>query len=316
MSELIAFFADEYLAKFAGMHYRWNFPEANTEFLMNEWDRVMYPSIHVHGSLEAKRETLEWSRKASSAFSSTLPMLGVNDETIPAIEDQFLHLLLSLNEHLTAHQYIMGSRPCLADFALIGPLYAHLYRDPASGLLMKSKAPRVAEYVEALVFEVFPLNNVKVTETEGKFAFTEVKPPYEFIGNDVIPESLFPIIQMFLNDNFPMLEQTVDLLREYRKSCDLKKEIPRVIGMVDGTVNGVACSKAAFAFDVWKLQNLLKVLERASAEKRTEVTALLEAFGEKGREFDKFSMNDVQVFKETNKKCKGSTLYFAPAIKL
>jgi hypothetical protein len=36
----------------------------------------------------------------------------------------------------------------LADFALLGPLYAHLYRDAVSGFALRTGRPLVAEWVE------------------------------------------------------------------------------------------------------------------------------------------------------------------------
>eukprot|EP00959_Pyramimonas_sp_CCMP1952_P409564 8583323-Pyramimonas_sp.AAC.2 len=39
------------------------------------------------------------------------------------------------------------SRPSLGDVALMGPFYAHLYRDPVPGHLMKTRAPLVARWV-------------------------------------------------------------------------------------------------------------------------------------------------------------------------
>ena len=50
------------------------------------------------------------------------------DGSQEAIERSFEALLDLLTEHFMAHEYLLGDRPCLADFAMMGPLYAHLYR--------------------------------------------------------------------------------------------------------------------------------------------------------------------------------------------
>jgi len=52
---------------------------------------------------------------------------------------------------LETHDFLFGARPNLAEFTLYGPLYAHLYRDPESGAIMKAKAPRVAAWTERLL---------------------------------------------------------------------------------------------------------------------------------------------------------------------
>ena len=51
---------------------------------------------------------------------------------------------------VNAIAYLLGGRPCLADFAFMGPMYAHLYRDPYPSVIMKNVSPRVAEWVERM----------------------------------------------------------------------------------------------------------------------------------------------------------------------
>lgn len=39
-----------------------------------------------------------------------------------------LTVMERLEAHLDVHDYILGGRPCLADFSLLGPLYGHIFR--------------------------------------------------------------------------------------------------------------------------------------------------------------------------------------------
>jgi len=77
-------------------------------------------------------------------------MLGITEETRGCIEHSYEAFLDEFSAHLQQHKFLLGGRPCLADFAFYGPLYAHLYRDPASGEVMKSRAPKVVKWVERL----------------------------------------------------------------------------------------------------------------------------------------------------------------------
>ena len=72
-------------------------------------------------------------------------------ETRAAIEESYEALLAELSAHFARHDYLFGSRPSIGDYGLIGPLYAHNYRDPKSGEMMKATAPRVARWVERMV---------------------------------------------------------------------------------------------------------------------------------------------------------------------
>ena len=105
------------------MHYRWNYPE-NRHFITHEWVRAMDPLVKPTYFDDACKR----ASKSMSKFANSLPILGVNDELLPAIENDYLHFLKLLENHFKLHSYILGDRPSFADFALMGPLYAHLFR--------------------------------------------------------------------------------------------------------------------------------------------------------------------------------------------
>ena len=138
---LFELYADEWLVVPA-MHYRWSLPE-NRAFAIQEFGRLSAPNA----SPEEQRAVGE---KLSGPFAGALPHLGVTDATIPAIETSYRELLADFSTHLAEHPYLLGSRPTRGDFALFGPLYAHLYRDPASGRFMQAVAPEVAGWVERM----------------------------------------------------------------------------------------------------------------------------------------------------------------------
>jgi glutathione S-transferase len=79
-----------------------------------------------------------------------LPALGVpTDELATAWEDATLQFLGLFEQHLMAgHDFGLGGRPSIADFGVLGPLYAHLYRDPVPSLLLRTRYPLVAAWCE------------------------------------------------------------------------------------------------------------------------------------------------------------------------
>ena len=59
--------------------------------------------------------------------------LGCTEATLPSWSAMQQRLLEALESHLEAHDYVLGGRPSLADYALLGPIYVHFYRDPVAG---------------------------------------------------------------------------------------------------------------------------------------------------------------------------------------
>ncbi|HTU61240.1 MAG TPA: glutathione S-transferase family protein, partial [Polyangiales bacterium] len=134
-------YADEWLV-IPAMHYRWNVPE-NRAFALAEFGRLSAPDA-------TEAEQLKIGESLAGPFAGALPALGVLPQAVHAIEQSYLAFLTDFDRHLAEHAFLLGQRPCIGDFALYGPLFAHLYRDPASGRLMREHAPRVADWVERM----------------------------------------------------------------------------------------------------------------------------------------------------------------------
>ena len=74
--------------------------------------------------------------------------LGVTWETVAAWEASAKNVLRILEAHLADHDFILGGRSSVADYGLLGPLYAHLWRDPVPGAMIKRDYPRVERWVQ------------------------------------------------------------------------------------------------------------------------------------------------------------------------
>ena len=48
---------------------------------------------------------------------------------------------MALERHLEQHDYVLGGRPSLADFSLLGPIYVHFCRDPVAGFDLRTRFP-------------------------------------------------------------------------------------------------------------------------------------------------------------------------------
>ncbi|MEP5937856.1 MAG: glutathione S-transferase family protein [Erythrobacter sp.] len=245
---LLECFGDEWLV-IPAMHYRWNY---NEEWIYGEFGRSMAPDAPAD-------QHITIGKAIGERFRGFVPMLGINEETIPAVEASYEALLADLDAHFQAHDFLFGTRPSIGDYGLIGPLYAHLYRDPASGEIMKRLAPNVAQWVERMV---------------------EVHQPQsgEFLPDDAIPETLLPILRRMMDEQLPNLLRIAELTTEWG-TASAERELPRAVGMAEYTLGDVQSAKLATPFSLWMLQRALDCLDAMDKDGQDACAQLLESVG-------------------------------------
>jgi glutathione S-transferase len=74
--------------------------------------------------------------------------LGVGPTQAQAVQADFKHLLAVLCEHFTQQPFLLGTRPCLADFALAGASKAHFITDPEPRSWLGEQAGALTAYTE------------------------------------------------------------------------------------------------------------------------------------------------------------------------
>jgi glutathione S-transferase len=271
VSLLMEVYGDEWLV-IPAMHYRWNFPEKNEKFIYTAFGSMVLP----RGPKFIQRFL---GKKVGAKFKGFVPRLGITTNNIPALEASYEQLLADLNVHFKEHDFLLGGRPSIGDFGLIGPLYAHLYRDPAPGELMKRIAPEVCKWVERMNSEELP---------QG-----------EFLSNDEIPETLMPVLKRMASEQLPVLMDTDKRLSEWRKENKEAKEVERFIGMHKFRVEGVEAERAVLPFSLWMFKRPVDFYQ--SLSDKSDVDALLtnSGFGSSlstGLTNDMNKSNNVVVF--------------------
>ncbi len=246
-SLLLETFGDEWLV-IPAMHYRWNY---NEEWVYGEFGKVALPN-------GTETEQYEAGRKRGSGFKGLVPVLGINPITIPAVETSYEALLADLNAHFAEHPFLFGSRPSVGDYGLIGPLYAHNYRDPASGEIMRRIAPRVAEWVERMIAPE-PLSG-------------------EFLDGDTVPDTLTPVLARMMSEHMPYLAKVASMLGEWAP-MNKGAELPRALGMAPFEIEGVGGERLAFPFSLWMLQRSLDYIVTLGGSDRAACEDLLRECG-------------------------------------
>lgn len=251
VSLLFEVYADEWLV-IPAMHYRWNYPAMNSDFIYREFGSMALPKM-------------PWfiqkfiGKKVGSKFKGFVPKLGIHEHNIDALEKSYVALLGDLQKHFEQHDFLLGGRPSIGDFGLMGPLYAHLYRDPAPGKLMRKKAPALCDWVRRM-------NNEQAYLQQG-----------EWLANDDVPDTLIPILQRMASEHLPVIQDTDRLLDEWRQANSEAKEVKRFIGMHTFTVEGIEAERVVLPYCLWMFQRPLDFYQ--SLEDTAQVDELLSITG-------------------------------------
>ncbi|HFE46080.1 MAG TPA: glutathione S-transferase family protein [Nannocystis exedens] len=236
-SALIDLFADEWLPM-AALHYRWSIP-ANKRFALHEFASSALP--HLPGPL-----ALRLVRPMAAKMQSYLPLLGVTSTTAPGVEETVQQTLQAAEQTLCQHPYLLGDRPCTADFSLFGPLWAHLYRDPGTTALF-DPFPALVRWMKRLQSGSHP----------------EIG---DFLPNDQIPTSLLPLFDCILQDQLPWIHSLVHAIDAYCESHANATRVPRSLGTAGFQIRGREGERKLVTFVQWKAQRARQAYEDAAGK--------------------------------------------------
>ena len=250
---LMEVYGDEWL-KLPAMHYRWNH---NTDWIIGEFGRLSAPHLDAAGQRAVGEKTCK-------PFRGSLPMLGVTERTFAAVEASYEALLGELDAHFAVHDYLLGSRPSIGDFGLFGPLYAHQYRDPASGALMQRIAPNVVSWVQRLC---------KPTPLDG-----------DFLVADEVPDTLLPILARMMREQLPVIFDTMRALGDWVAANPNEATLPRSVGMHEFTLEAgqptqATEQRAIQPFLQWMWQRPFDAFHSLDESAQRSVTELLALVG-------------------------------------
>ncbi len=249
VSRLFELFADEWLP-IISMHTRWDIEE-NRRFAEAEFARCALPWLPGFVGRRAVRSTVSKMAGYRSTF-------GITEATGPEIDAWTAELLDTLDTHLGQHPYLLGGRPCLGDFALYGPLYAHVWRDPGSRELVASRAHLLA-WIE------------RMREPDGR--------PGDFLADDAIPDALVPILARMFTEQFPVLRETVATLSDWIDAHPDATKVPRGLGTLSFRLGEATAERTIMSYQQWQLQRPLDLYHSLVGEDRVRVDAFLDRTG-------------------------------------
>lgn len=242
---LLELYADEFLI-LPAMHYRWGTPQGVAEAV----------DAFIAASGDAER-----ARRFASTMGGSLQMLGVTEQTAPVIEAHLFDLLDRLEALFADQPFLLGEQMSLADCALLGPLYAHLYLDLLPGPLLRRRAPRTAHWIERM-------NHPQPDTFRG------------FRGNDDLHPSLIAILHLVGGDAVPVILATV---RDFETWADAQSdtpiEPPRAVGIHQTELRGVAMPRYTSPYTLWMVQRPLYAYQALDQDGRAAVDRALRGSG-------------------------------------
>lgn len=247
---LLELYGDEWLI-IPAMHYRWSVLDQQREFILSEFGKLSAPDASYE-------EQIAIGERTSRAFSGMVPALGITEHTIPGIEAAYLAFLDQLDQHLARYDFLLGSRPSIGDYGFMGPLYAHLGRDPVPLALMQSRAPHVHAWVQRMNNPA-PLSGA-------------------FLADDAIPDTLLPILATLCKDQLP---DVLDVIAHNSAWLQANPggSIPRFLGMHPFTTGSATGERAISSYAQWMFQRPWLHYQSLAGDDRRAADRLLDRVG-------------------------------------
>lgn len=227
---LIEAWADEWWVPIA-MHYRWSYPENYALFEQDAGEALLpYAPKFLRNRLVEK--------SVAGKLRGYLSAVGVVPEQQALMESWTENMLDTLDQHFSQHHYLLGGRPSVADFALVGPMYGHLNRDP----MPKRELLDVRPHLQAWVDRV-----------HGGEPATG-----DWLPNDALPASLAPLFTALFAEFMPMVEQIAQQVRVYVAENKAKAgdRIPRSLPEIRFPMAAGHYSRMAMPYTLWMVQRV------------------------------------------------------------
>ncbi len=245
---LFELYADEFMV-LPAMHYRWTEPA---------WEQ------DARGAFAAVTGDRSTADRFADRMSGMLPPLGVSPASIPGITAHFHELLAALDALFAEQSFLLGDQLSLADCALMGPMYAHLYLDLGPGQLLRESAPHVGRWIERC-------NHPAPQRFTG------------FVADDALHPRMRAVLELIGGDAVPLLLAGLQAFERWadERPADLV-EPPRALGMHDCTLRGRGFERYTSSYLPWLAQRTLDAygaLDSLESGGRDRVDAALSGTG-------------------------------------
>ena len=245
-SLIMELLGDDWLV-LAALHYRWNYPE-NNKALYKTFGRLALP-------LAPKPFQILLGKKMGRKLAAYLPSLGITETMQMPLENNTQQILQALELHLAQHHFLLGSRPCIGDFGLYGPIYAHLYKDPFPNQLLKPY-PNIRRWIARLSDSCHLING-------------------NWISSPSLPATLLPLFQIWRANHLPLIKASIEAFDIWCQTNPNSQIVPRQFGKTQLNIDGVTSNRANQSYVLWMWQRLQNTYKSLNEVEQNDVNGLL-----------------------------------------
>ncbi len=164
------------------LHSRWCYPDnvlvTGPKFGMNV---LLGKSIEDDLTAEEQAQIADFGHFMLDAFgAAACEVQGAGPDKKEEMQSDYGKMLSILGKHFEQHDFLLGGRACLADFALVGPVKAHFLEDPEPRSWLGEHLNSMEAYVDRV--------------------WSGAKANAEWLADDAIPETLQPLFNYALNN--------------------------------------------------------------------------------------------------------------------
>lgn len=242
------------------MHFRWNFSRDNLDF-------IRYHFLYSQRDLPQREEKTE---QMMGRMRHAAQLFGVTEQSQELVEGLYLEYLDALNAHFEQYPYLLGWRPCIGDFGLLAPMYAHLGRDPYPARLMQQRATRVYRWVERM-------NRADQDVPEYFQAGTD------FLGDDEVPATLLAVLRVLAEDFVPETRAAAGRINAWLAQTQPEAGVSAVTrpgngpGNAEFSLRGQTISALAQPYRFYLLQRVQAIYTGLASQDRALVDDMLAA---------------------------------------
>ncbi|MGI9293312.1 MAG: hypothetical protein ACR2PS_04960 [Pseudomonadales bacterium] len=159
------------------LHSRWCYPD-NVEWVGKRFGMNLLLGKSIDDSLDESEQAqlADFGQYMLKAFgAAACEVQGAGPDKKQHIQDDFAKIIEILVAHFRHHDFLLGGRASLADFALVGPIKAHFLMDPE---------PRgwLAE-------------NISIIEQYLDRVWSGASTAQNWLADDAIPDTVIPLFE-------------------------------------------------------------------------------------------------------------------------
>jgi glutathione S-transferase len=249
-SYLVEMWGDEWWLVVA-MYTRWWYPE-NLPLFLKDAGKGLLPWFPWFLQKRA-------GAKAAGMMRGHREGLGIIAEQVPLLDRWTRDMLDLLDAHFAQHPFLFGDKPSIGDFGLIGPMYAHLGRDPWSKRELIDPRRNLRNWV------------TRMTRPKSRSG--------AFLANDEIPQTLSPIFRAMFREFIPLLEQTNREAIKAMAVLPAGKPLPRGLGVIEFPMGDGRYRRAALPYVLWMAQRIQDVYRSMSPSEQVAVRVWMTGLG-------------------------------------